>query len=266
MNSKLIEIYESKKASLESLKTAVPLADLKKRACRRRSVRDFKAAIARDGQINVIAEIKKASPSAGTISADLDPVKLAKEYADAGAAALSVLTEEKYFKGELRYIAQVKDAVSLPVLRKDFIFDEYQVYESLDAGADAILLIAAILSPEMLADLVVLGKEQGLSCLVEVHDEKDLEAALGTAADIIGINNRDLNDFTIDMSTAERIAAGVPKGKAIVVESGIKGTDDIGRYYRQGLNSFLIGETLVRSGNIKETLRAFKGVVNGGQS
>jgi indole-3-glycerol phosphate synthase len=263
MNNILNEIYEHKKTSLDARKREMPLEKLKEHGPRIAPLRDFRSAIARKDRVNIIAEIKKASPSAGMLRADIDPAALAAEYAAAGAAALSVLTEEKYFQGDLSYLQKAREQVSVPLLRKDFIFDEYQVHESLAAGADAILLIAALLETHRMASLIELSNELGLDCLVEVHDEQELKKVLHTPADIIGINNRNLNDFSVNLATAEELATKIPAGKIIVIESGIKNVVDVRNFYGMGICTFLVGEALLRSADIKGTLRELKGAANG---
>jgi indole-3-glycerol phosphate synthase len=263
MNSILREIYENKKATVERLKKECPIERLQQRSARMAPLRDFRTAIARKGRINVIAEIKKASPSAGVIRGRIDPGRQAESYAEAGAAAISVLTEEKYFQGDAAYLLAARNSAPVPILRKDFIFDPYQVRESLVLGADAILLIAAMLEKSRLQDLVALAGEIGLDCLLEVHDEEDLAKALATRAEIIGINNRNLNDFSVDLNNAAALIPLVPKGKIIVVESGIREVADIRRFNALGVRAFLVGETLMRSADIRKTMQEIKGAING---
>jgi indole-3-glycerol phosphate synthase len=263
MNSVLSEILDAKKEHLEARKKAVPLSRLKDEATKALPRRDFRAAIARRDRINIIAEIKKASPSAGIIVKEFDPVKLAAAYTNGGAAAISVLTEEKFFKGSLPYLEQVRAASILPLLRKDFIFDPYQIYESQVAGADAVLLIAALLEVQLLQDLLDLSHSLGLDCLVEVHTKEELEKVLCTSAEIIGINNRDLGTFKVDLAPAKKICEFMPKNRITVIESGIKTAKDIQAFRECGVHSFLIGETLVRSGDICATLKEFREALSG---
>jgi len=203
----------------------------------------------------VIAEIKKASPSAGLIRADFDPAAIAARYAWAGAACLSVLTDEPYFQGNDRYLAEARAACALPVLRKDFTIDPWQVYESRALGADCILLIVAALERSRLQDLHGLALEIGLDVLVEVHDERELQDALDTGAELIGVNNRDLHHFTTDLATSERMRPLIPKEKIMVTESGIHTAADVGRLRRAGIDAFLVGEAFMRAADPGAALR-----------
>ncbi|MFC1501716.1 indole-3-glycerol phosphate synthase TrpC [Elusimicrobiota bacterium] len=258
MNSILENIVRTKKETLELKMKSVTVQDLKVEIQKLSDRRNFKSALSKP-EINIIAEIKKASPSAGIIKEYFDIKKIAKDYTESGAAAISVLTEEKYFKGDLSFLKTVKENSSLPILRKDFVFEEYQIYESLASGADAVLLIAAIVDFSRLKLLLTTAKTIGIDCLVEVHNEEDLEKALSSSADIIGINNRDLNTFDVDLNVALKIYPKIPKGKVVVVESGIKTHEDIKRYEKVGIKSFLIGESLMRSGNVKSELKMLRG-------
>ncbi len=260
----ILEKIASEKCS--EVETLRPQADtLKQRATVRTERRDFAASLRAplslvpnpQSPVTLIAEIKKASPSAGVICDDFDPVRIAREYKAAGAAALSVLTDEKFFQGRLEYLQQVRDSVKLPLLRKDFIIEELQIYESVAAGADAILLIVAILDDERLKRFLDLAKELRVAALVEVHDETELGRAVAAGAEIIGINNRDLKTFTVDLSTAERLTAIIcsqsPTSNSrplIVAESGIHTAADVARLRACGVNAILVGESLMRSGNI----------------
>jgi indole-3-glycerol phosphate synthase len=199
------------------------------------------------GSIALIAEVKKASPSAGVICPEFDPVRIALEYEAAGAACLSVLTDEPFFQGSLEDLRRVRHAVSLPLLRKDFIIDEQQILEAVENGADAILLIARILNDAQLELFHSLAVEAGLAALVEVHDEPELDRALAAGADLIGINNRNLDDFTVDLGTTERLAAKISGHKFIVAESGIHHRADVERVERAGARAILVGESLLRS-------------------
>lgn len=212
----------------------------------------------------LIAEIKKASPSAGVIRADFDPVRIAREYEAAGAACLSVLTDTKFFQGSLAYLAEIRAAVRLPILRKDFILEERQVQESIEAGADAVLLIAAILDDARLESLLRLAEGAGLATLVEVHDEAELERALKVGARLIGVNNRDLRTFKTDLTTTERLAvrlrsAGGTRDTLLVAESGIHTRADAERLARAGAQAMLVGESLMREGDIGEKVRELTG-------
>lgn len=203
----------------------------------------------------VIAEIKKASPSAGVIRENFDPASIAQSYEEAGAACLSVLTDREYFQGSEDYLRAASSACTLPVLRKDFIIDPWQVYESRVMGADCILLIVAALSAEQLKALYGLAKELGLDVLVEVHDESELETALETPARLIGVNNRDLHHFTTDLNISERLRPMIPHGRCMITESGIHTRSDVQRMRECGIHSFLVGEAFMRVEDPGEALR-----------
>ena len=220
---------------------------------------DFLGALDGDGT-KIIAEIKKASPSRGVICRDFDPVRLATSYKECGASALSILTEKRFFQGEISYIGSVKRDVSLPVLRKDFILDEIQIWESLYAGADAILLIARILSADRLKELVSISLRLGLTPLVEVHDEEDLSKALSTDTRIIGVNNRDLKTFKTDIGVSKRLKPLIPDDRIAISESGISTRDDIELLEGIGFKGFLIGESLLSSGDTGKKLRELLGI------
>lgn len=215
----------------------------------------FKKYISRPHHINLIAEIKKASPSRGVIRGDFNPVKIAVTYQSNGAAAISVLTDERFFEGKLEYIAKIKESVSIPVLRKDFIIDEYQIYESVAAGADAILLIADLLAVNELTGFHNLAVSLGLDVLVEVHNEEDIEKALAANADIIGINNRDLHTFRVDFSITQKLARIIPQPKIKVSESGIKTHEDVMFLKSLGVNAVLIGEAFMEAEDIAAKMR-----------
>ena len=219
---------------------------------------DFKAALKADG-ISIISEVKKASPSRGIISEDFRPTEQAKAYEEAGADAISCLTEEHFFKGADKYLADIRASVNLPILRKDFIFDEYQIYEAKVLGAEAVLLIAAILSEEELIKLSRLAASLGLFCLTEVHNEEELQKVVRCKCDIIGINNRDLKTFHVDLNTTKRLAKLVPYDAVLVSESGMKNGNDIKEVKEYGADAVLIGETLMRSGDIKNTINELRG-------
>jgi indole-3-glycerol phosphate synthase len=217
--------------------------------------------------IALIAEVKKASPSAGVICKDFDPVRIAKEYEAAGASCLSVLTDEKFFQGSLEYLRQIRAAVKLPLLRKDFIIDERQILEAIEWGADAILLIAAILSDVQLAKFHSLAAEAGLAVLVEVHDEGELARAMKISPALIGVNNRDLKTFKVNLATTEKIAAKMEDGRwkmgktsrLLVAESGIHTRADVERLKKCGAGAILVGESLLRGGDIKTKVRELIG-------
>jgi indole-3-glycerol phosphate synthase len=249
----LDKIVADKKREVARLKRQVPLTSLKARTIQHKPY-GFKAALRGKG-LKLIAEIKKASPSRGLLCPDFKPVEMAQIYEKSGAAAISVLTEINYFQGRIEHLAAIREKVNLPLLRKDFIFDEYQIYESAAYGADALLLIAAILSPKQLAVLVRLSHSLGLACLVEAHDENEVEKALKSGADIIGINNRDLRTFNTDIETTHRLRALVPPGKIIVSESGIHNRNDMKTLEAWDVNAALIGEALVTSKDIASAIK-----------
>jgi indole-3-glycerol phosphate synthase len=218
---------------------------------------DFAAAL-RGDKVRLIAEVKKASPSKGIICADFNPVNIAKIYAANGAAAISVLTEPKYFQGSLDYLRDIKKALAakpLPLLRKDFIFDPYQVFEARAYGADCLLLIVAILSPAQLFELLQLSRQLGMMNLVEVHNTVELEIALNSGAAVIGINNRDLNTFKVDLKTTSVLRPLIPADRLVVSESGIKTRKDIQQLQEWGVNAALIGEALMTSHDIAAKMK-----------
>lgn len=219
----------------------------------------FKKAISQPGQLNLIAEIKKASPSKGLICREFDVMNLARIYDENGAGALSILTEEKYFLGRPEYVRQVSANFQLPVLVKDFIIDDIQIYEAQYWGASAILLIAAILDDNQLKDFLKITLDLDLDCLVEVHNEKELGRALACGAEIIGVNNRDLHTFEVDLGVSETLIPKIPKDKVSVAESGISSHDDILRLKDAGANAVLIGESFLRETEIGEKVREIMG-------
>jgi indole-3-glycerol phosphate synthase len=216
--------------------------------------RDFAASLARPGR-RVIAEVKRSSPSLGRIRDDFDPVAIASGYAAAGAAGISVLTEEHFFEGSLDHLAAIREHVDVPLLRKDFLFEPYQVYEARAYGADAFLLIAAILRTEIIRELVALGRELGLTALVEVHTAEQLERSLAADATLIGINNRDLDTFVTRLETGFELLEQVPAGRTVVIESGLKTAADLARFEAAGVHAFLIGETFMRAADPAAALR-----------
>ena len=219
--------------------------------------RNFRQAIS-PKDCNIIAEIKCASPSRGRLITDFDPVKIAGIYEKNGAAAISVLTDEKYFAGHKNYLTQIKQKVKLPLLRKDFIIHPLQIYETRAIGADAILLIVHVLGKK-LNEFILLSRELGLSPLVEVHTQEELESALAADADIIGINNRNLDTFVIYIETSRKLRALIPADKVVIAESGIMSRTDIEFLMQANIHTFLIGEALIIVPDIGEKLRAFKG-------
>ncbi len=253
----LDQIVADGMVELEARKHAFPLAELRRAALEQTLPLDFASAL-RGDRIQLIAEVKKASPSRGIIRSDFNPVEIAQTYASNGASAISILTESRYFQGSLNHLIDVKKALGnkrVPLLRKDFIVDPYQVYESRAYGADSLLLIVAILNPEKLKELLGLSHELSMSCLVEVHNEAELEITLRSQARIIGINNRDLNTFTVDITTTERLRPLIPQDRIVVSESGIKGRKDIEKLAKIEVNSVLIGETMMASSDIAAKMK-----------
>jgi len=250
----LDRIVADKKEEVKQRKKAVPVSELEARIARRAKTLDFAAVLKRD-DVSLIAEVKKASPSRGIFRQDFNPLKLAKTYADNGASAISVLTEEKYFQGSIDHLTKIREEVQVPLLRKDFILDPYQVYESRAYGADALLLITAILGRGQLNELLKLSRELGLGCLVEVHNESEVEKALRSGAQIIGVNNRDLMTFNIDISTTQRLRPLIPQGKIVVSESGISRRSDIENLKKWGVDAALVGEALLTAGDIAAKMR-----------
>jgi len=250
----LDRIIAQKREEVEHRKKSMPLASLKERIAQRKAPLDFALALGGD-HTRLIAEVKRASPSRGVLCPNFNPVELAKDYAEGGAAAISVLTESNYFEGSIDHLAAIREDIELPLLRKDFIFDPYQVYESRAYGADALLLIVASLSQEQLEELLSLSHSLGLNCLVEVHDEAEVERALLTQAKIIGINNRDLTTFTVDINTTRRLRPLIPQERIVVSESGIKSRSDVEKLKGWGVNAVLVGEALVTTGNIQTKMR-----------
>ncbi len=259
----LDEIAAKKKKRLDFAKGRMLLKDIKAKIADIEKPRDFRSAIKRSpgGKIKLIAEIKKASPSKGVIREDFDPLGIASIY-EKKADAISVLTEEDYFQGRLEFIPLIKKTTTKPLLRKDFIFDEYQIYESRANEADAILLIAAILDKNQAEEYLNLAKELELSVLFEVHDIKELEMALLIDADIIGINNRDLKTLKIDLNTTYIIKKEIPSDKIVVSESGIETKDDILKLDSAGIDAVLIGTSFMESKDIGKKIEELFGVLN----
>jgi len=242
----LAEIIEWKRCEVERARNAVALESLRSAAKQAPPARDLARSLRRPG-ISLIAEVKRASPSKGQLRPDLDAVSLARDYEYHGASAISVLTDEHFFQGSLDDLRAVRQETSLPVLRKDFVIDAYQVYEARAAGADAILLIVAVLDDAELGALYQLSSELGMGSLVEVHDQAELERAMKIKPDILGINNRNLHTFDVDLETTARLVALVPRGTALVAESGIHTRTDVDRLAAMGADAILVGESLVRA-------------------
>ncbi len=256
----LDEIVAAKRIELADSKKQISVAELESAAADQPRPLNLSGALL-GGGVRLIAEVKKASPSRGLLMPDFDHLKLAETYAANGAAAISCLTDLR-FQGELSFLQQIKDTGAsqrAPVIRKDFLFDPYQVVETRAAGADAMLLIVAILEPAQLKELLDAAQAHWMQCLVEVHDEAELETALDVGAEIIGINNRDLRTFSTDLSVTERIAPLVPRGKQIVSESGIFTRDHIRQMNKVRVNAVLIGEALVTAPDVGEKVRELTG-------
>ncbi len=260
MSTILDKIVARVRADLEEEKARVPLEEMRRRAEAAPPPRDFLGALkgaATRGhrEARLIAEVKKASPSRGVLVADFEPVRLARIYEAGGAAAISVLTEPHFFQGSLEYLAAVRAACLVPVLRKDFIVDPYQVYQARASGADAILLICAILDDANLALLLGLARRLGMRCLVEVHDEEEARRAVASGAEIIGVNNRDLRDFHVDTGVTRRLRALIPEDRVVVSESGLHTGADVAAMAQAGVQAVLIGEALVTAGDVLEKVR-----------
>ncbi len=272
----LDKIVEEKKREVAKLPARLIAAgDLRDAMLEHGERRDFPAGLRkpRQGDMALVAEVKKASPSAGVICKDFDPVRIAREYEAAGASCLSVLTDEKFFQGSLEHLRQVRAAVKLPLLRKDFIIDERQLLEAIEWGADAILLIVAILTDEQLSKFHSLATEAGLAALVEVHDEAELDRAVKMGANLIGVNNRDLKTFKVDLATTEKLATRLVESRKLkvgglepqnrstmlVAESGIHTRADVERLKKCGAGAVLVGESLMRGGDIGAKVRELIG-------
>lgn len=259
----LDEILRHKAEEVEAARQAAPLAELRARvAALEDQPRGFARALKDNcgsGWTTIIAEVKKGSPSKGVIRPDFDPVEVAETYEANGAACLSVLTDERFFLGHLRYLSLIREQVRLPLLRKDFLCDPYQLWEARAGGADAVLLIAAALDLHQLRDFAALAGELGLDVLLEVHDERELEVALQVPVELIGINNRDLRTFVTDLGVTERLVPLIPGDRFVVAESGIRDRQDILRLRQAGAGAFLVGESLMREADFGAKLRELIG-------
>ncbi len=255
----LDKIIETKRLRVAQAKRNIDISHLRKRAKEERSAaqpRRFQTAIKNRDRVNIIAEFKKASPSKGVINTSADPASVARAYKNGGAAAISVLTEEDFFGGSLDDLRAVRNAVDLPILRKDFIFDEYQIYEAAEAGADAILLLAAMLNDDLLAELhCVAENELGLDALVEVHTIDELERVMTIGAKLIGVNNRDLKTFNVSLDVSRELIEYAPDDSVVISESGLKTKNDLIELRDLGYSGFLIGEALMRSIDLENELR-----------
>jgi indole-3-glycerol phosphate synthase len=241
----LDDIVMSKLREIEDAKALLPLEDLKDRVRSYLAERDFRRALTRSGKLSLIAELKRKSPSKGMLRERFDPVSLAQTLAGAGAAALSVLTDEFYFGGHLDFLRDAKQFTEVPALRKDFIVDPYQVYQAAVYGADAVLLIVRVLTQERLIECMQAADSLKIEPLVEVHSEDELRLALGAGASVIGINHRDLKTFQMDPTLSERLIPKIPSGQVIVAESGLQTNEDVRRMSTLGVHAVLIGEALM---------------------
>jgi len=258
-------ILEKKRERLEETKHTTPLSELKAAVRDLERTRDFAGAVGganeSEGTVRIIAEFKRRSPSRGMIREDFDLQKIHRAYREGGADAYSVLTEQDFFGGSLEYLRTLKRVASVPCLRKDFLLDAYQIYESRWAGADAFLLIASVLAGAQIQELLDLGWEMGMVGVVEVHCEEELETVLKTGARLIGINNRDLSTFKVDLNTTIRLKGLIPPERTVISESGIHTRKDVARLLQAGVRAFLIGERFMKSENIAEAVRGLKGSV-----
>ena len=256
----LDEIVISKQAEVAAARHSLPREKLEEQLAAAPLVRDFRAALAGPGPIRLIAEIKKASPSAQVIRNDFDPVKIAMTCQAHGAVCLSVLTDTPYFQGHLAYLVQIRQSTIIPLLRKDFLIDEYQVVQARSAGADAVLLIAEILDDTSISRLLQLAHRLGMAALVEFHDEENLPRVLDLGADLIGINNRDLRHFGTDIEHTLRLRDQIPAEVVLVSESGIRSRRDVERLQAAGISAILVGESLMRAPNVGIALEQLLGL------
>jgi len=256
----LDDIIRNKKEELADVKRRFSIADIKSKANDAEPARGFGKALAAAGGTKLIAEVKKASPTQGVIRQDFDPVSIARIYEGSGATCISVLTEQKYFQGRLEYLAAIRQTASLPLLRKDFIIDEYQIYEAKAAGADAILLIATSLEKQQIEDFLGLAGLLSLDVLIESHTYKDLDKSLQSGALIIGINNRDLTTFTVNFQRTLDLMKDIPDDRIVVSESGIKTRNDVTTLEKSGVDAILVGETLMREPNIEKKVKELLGL------
>jgi indole-3-glycerol phosphate synthase len=262
----LDEIVRHKRQEVSAQKAATPRRALEARCATLAAPRDFERALAPvPGRARLVAEVKRASPSRGVLKADLDPVALASTYARHGVDAISVLTDAKYFRGSLDDLAAVRAAVDVPLLRKDFTLDEYQLWEARAAGADAVLLIVAILEPALLSDLAAAAKGLGLAALVECHTAPELDKALASGARLIGINNRDLATFDTRIDTTLALLPHIPPGPTVVSESGFFSGDDVRRVIEAGAHAVLVGEGLVKAADVGAKVRELRLTESGGK-
>lgn len=260
MTTILDEILATKRREVAAARRWMPIEELEAQAAEAPPVRDFRASLLGPGPIRLIAEVKKASPSAGLIRADFDPVAIARAYQDHGAHAVSILTDATYFQGHLSYLARARASVAIPVLRKDFVIDAYQIVEARVAGADAVLLIAECLDDQRLSELLAGARALGMAAIVEFHDPANLPRVLASGAEIIGINNRDLTRFETDLETTLRLRDQVPSEVVLVSESGIHTREDVERLEAAGVGAILVGESLMRQSNIGQAVERLLGL------
>jgi indole-3-glycerol phosphate synthase len=260
MSTILDRIVTAKRQEIERLRAEFSESQMEARLADAPPVRDFRAALERGPGIGIIAEVKKASPSAGVLRADFDPVAIARIYEANGASALSVLTDEPFFQGHLAYLSAIRQAVQPPVLRKDFILDRYQIVQARVAGADAVLLIAEILGPSELPALLKQVHEMGMEALVELYDRENLPRVLDAGATIVGINNRDLRNFVTSLDHTLDLLPAIPKDICVISESGIRTRADMLRLEQAGVKAVLIGETFMRAADIGQKMRELRGV------
>lgn len=254
--SVLDKIVATTRRDLEHRRAATPLAALESRLAAAPPVRDFERALRRPGRVSLIAEVKRASPSQGLIREDFDPVAIAAAYREAGAACVSVLTDEPFFQGCLEYLRRIRESVpDIPLLRKDFIVDPYQVVEARCAGADALLLIAECLDDKQLPELLALTRRLGMAALVECYDEPNVPRVVAAGATLIGVNNRDLRTFVTDLGRSLTLRAHVPADRLFVAESGIRGPADVARLRAAGVDAMLVGEHLMRQPDVGRAVR-----------
>tara|TARA_Y100001970_G_scaffold294183_1_gene448109 strand:+ start:32467 stop:33264 length:798 start_codon:yes stop_codon:yes gene_type:complete len=265
MSNVLSKICENRLIQVNKTKQAIPEKIARSNAENASKTRGFCDALKRkvnSKEFALIAEIKKASPSKGIIRSDFKPSDLAESYEAGGAACLSVLTEEKYFKGKPEHLIEARSKTSLPILRKDFIVDPYQVFESRNLGADCILIILAALEQSIAKDIAIESKILGMDILAEIHEESELERAILLSPDLIGINNRNLKTLDVDINTTIQLAPKVPKNIELVCESGIKNHSDLMKISKHGVNCFLVGESLMRNNDVKNATEELLGIVN----
>ena len=255
----LDDIIAYKKEELAETKRRVPFAEIKSKVADGEPTRGFGKALSSPDGIGLIAEVKKASPSKGVIRQDFDPVAIAGQYEESGASCLSVLTEKKFFQGDLEYLGRIRKSVKLPLLRKDFIIDEYQIFEARAAGADAILLIAACLEKQQVKDYLGIAGQLGLDVLVESHTWKELDKSLHAGSSLVGINNRDLATFSVSLQTTLDLLKDIPDDRTVVSESGIRTRDDVAMLQQAGVDAILVGESLMREKDIGKKVKELLG-------